>query len=182
MKWWYLGKFYIANLVGDTISSRSTILSNHKHWYNNIGHHFCYKLLILTTVVCSLLQILEVFLKKVKSKFQDSEMSAAELQYVPHRSVPKYHFQFGGESIIIQGVWIVFTPIDTIFIIQQQLLSSIPFILLQCRFFLRWWVFSHTRMQLCDAIYLWFQRADLLEKDIVHGLLSFAMMLLWQFT
>ena len=80
----------------------------------------------------SLLKIPEVFLKKVKSKFQDSEMSAAELQYVPHRSVPKYHFQFGGESIIIQGVWIVFTPIDTIFIIQQQLLSSIPFVLLQC--------------------------------------------------
>ena len=166
MKWWYLGKFYIANLVGDTGSSHSPILSNHKHWYNNIGHHFCYKLLILTTVVCSLLQIPEVFLKKVKSKFQDSEIPFSVLRWEHHhpRCVDSIH-----------SYWYYIYYIATAIIINTFCPSPVQVLPSMMGF-------SHKRMQLCDAIYLWFQRADLSEKGIVHGLLSFAMMLLWQFT
>ena len=120
--------------------------------------------------------------EKVKSKFQEFEMSAAGLQYVPPVFDSSYSIAFSSlslcdscydffdchlcqisskipctvlrwESIMIQGVRIV-----TVIII---------FILLQCNFF-RGWFFSHIRMQLCDATCLWFQRGDLSEKDIAH--------------
>ena len=48
--------FYTTTLVVDTVSSHPPILSNHKHWYNNIGHHFLLQTTNFLTIVRSLLK------------------------------------------------------------------------------------------------------------------------------
>ena len=72
-------------------------------------------------------------------------------------------------------VWIVFTPIDTIFIIQQQLLSSIPFFLLQCGSSFDDG-FSH--IQGCSFVMLpiFGFRGEIYQKKILH---MYYLVLLW---